>query len=198
MRTFVASRNAGKIDEMRAIFSGSELKLETYADYHEPFEGEESYAENAAIKARSLQAQLRHAGIRAAVLADDSGLEVDAMGGRPGVLSARYVSQDASWDTRRREILEELDGVPTQKRGAKFVCAMMLLLDDGLELAAYGEVEGAIADREHGKGGFGYDPVFWYPPAGKTFAELTEEEKNAVSHRRRAADDLLVMLRQRG
>ncbi|HEV2260806.1 MAG TPA: non-canonical purine NTP pyrophosphatase, partial [Candidatus Rubrimentiphilum sp.] len=166
--------------------------------YKQPFEGEDSYAENAAIKARWLQGQLREAGIQGAVLADDSGIEVDVLGGRPGVLSARYVSKDASWPDRRRQLLRELDGVPEEKRGAKFVCAMMLILDDGTELAGYGEVEGSIAEREHGEGGFGYDPIFWYAPAGRTFAQLAEEEKNAVSHRRRAADDLLAMLRQRG
>lgn len=198
MKTFVASRNAGKIDELRAIFSGSELELSTYPHYKEPFEGEDSYADNAAIKARSLQAQLREAGIQAAVLADDSGIEVDVLGGRPGVLSARYVSKDASWPDRRRQLLREVDGVPEEKRGAKFVCAMMLILDDGTELAGYGEVEGSIAEREDGEGGFGYDPIFWYAPAGRTFAQLTEEEKNAISHRRRAADDLLAKLRERG
>ncbi|HET9392882.1 MAG TPA: RdgB/HAM1 family non-canonical purine NTP pyrophosphatase [Candidatus Rubrimentiphilum sp.] len=198
MKTFVASKNLGKIGELRQILASSEIDLDTYPLYAEPAEGETSYAENAALKARQLHKQLGDAGIQGAVLADDSGLEVAALDGRPGVLSARYLSADATWAARREGVLEELTGVPPDKRTAKFCCAMMLLLDDGTELTGYGEVRGVIADAERGKFGFGYDPIFLYPPTGKTFAELADNEKNRVSHRRRAADGLLMALRSRG
>ena len=188
----------GKIGELREIFAGTEIDLDTYPLYAEPAEGEKSYLENAAIKARHLHEQLREAGVRGAVLADDSGLEVAALDGRPGVLSARYLGDDATWSARREGLLEELSGVPAGKRAAKFCCAMILVLEDGSELKGYGEVKGVIADAERGKFGFGYDPIFQYPPASKTFAELADDEKNRVSHRRRAADALLMALRARG
>jgi XTP/dITP diphosphohydrolase len=198
LKAYVASKNLGKIGELREIFTGTEIDLDTYPLYAEPIEGENSYAENAAIKARRLHEQLREAAIKGAVLADDSGLEVAALNGRPGVLSARYLGDDASWSARREGLLEELSAVLPDKRAAKFCCAMMLVLDDGTELTGYGEVEGVIADGERGKFGFGYDPIFLYPPASKTFAELADDEKNRVSHRRRAADSLLAALRARG
>lgn len=198
MKTFVASKNLGKIGELREIFAGTEIDLDMYPLYAEPAEGETSYAENAALKARQLRGQLQEAGVRGAVLADDSGLEVAALDGRPGVLSARYLSAGATWAERRQGLLEELASGPPDKRAAKFCCAMMLVLDDGAALTGYGEVKGVIADGERGKFGFGYDPIFLYPPAGKTFAELADNEKNRVSHRRRAADALLMALRSRG
>ncbi len=198
LKAYVASKNLGKIGELREIFTGTEIDLDTYPLYAEPIEGENSYAVNAAIKARRLHEQLREAAIKGAVLADDSGLEVAALNGRPGVLSARYLGDDASWSARREGLLEELSAVLPDKRAAKFCCAMMLVLDDGTELTGYGEVEGVIADGERGKFGFGYDPIFLYPPASKTFAELADDEKNRVSHRRRAADSSLAALRARG
>ncbi|MGZ3497462.1 MAG: non-canonical purine NTP pyrophosphatase [Vulcanimicrobiaceae bacterium] len=197
MKTFVATKNLGKLDEMRAIFAGSPLELDTYPLYADIVEGEHSYRENASLKARALHRQLNGAGVRGAVLADDSGLEVEALGGRPGVLSARYAGKDATWPQRRELLLDELRDVPEERRGARFVCAMTLILEDGTELESFADVCGSIADSVHGRFGFGYDPVFFYPPAAKTFAELAEEEKNRVSHRRRAADALLAQLTHR-
>jgi len=198
VKTFVATKNLGKLGELREIFAGTELDLDTFPVYAEPAEGETSYIENAAIKAHALREQLRLVGIDGAVLADDSGLEVGALDGRPGVLSARYQGPDATWPMRREALLEELKAVPADKRAAKFCCAILLVLPDGGEVKGYGEVRGAIADEEHGKFGFGYDPVFFYPPAGKTFAELDDDAKNRVSHRGRAASALLSALRTRG
>lgn len=197
MKTYVATKNLGKLDEMRAIFAGTELELDTYPLYAEAPEPEQNYAGNAESKARSLHKQLREAGVRGAVIADDSGLEVAALGGRPGVLSARYAGKDATWPARREKLLEEMAGVPADNRGAKFCCAMMLLLEDGTAFTGYGEVQGVITGEEQGRFGFGYDPVFFYPPAGKTFAELDEDEKNRISHRRLAADALLTAFRAR-
>lgn len=188
----------GKLGELREIFAGTELDLDTYPLYAEAIEGEASYAENAAIKARALREQLIEAGIDGAVLADDSGLEVAAMDGRPGVLSSRYQGPDATWPMRREAVLRELNDTPADKRGAKFCCAMLLIAGDGVEIKGYGEVRGRIADEEHGKFGFGYDPIFFYPPAGRTFAEMDSGAKNRVSHRGRAASALLSTLRIRG
>lgn len=196
MKTYVATKNLGKLDEMRAIFAGSELELDTYPLYAEAPEDEDNYAGNAASKARMLHGQLRDAGVHGAVLADDSGIEVAALGGRPGVLSARYAGKDATWPVRREKLLEEMAGVPAQERAAKFCCAMMLILESGEEFAGYGEVEGVVTGEEQGRFGFGYDPVFFYPSAGVTFAQLPEEEKNRVSHRRRAAEALLAAYRK--
>ena len=197
MKTFVATKNLGKLQELRDLFRGTELELDTYPLYAEPVEGESSYADNAALKAHALYQQLQQAGIRGAVIADDSGLEAAALGERPGVLSSRYQGPDATWPARRGALLEEMKDVLADKRDAKFCCAIMLILDGGSELTSYGEVSGSIAAEEHGKFGFGYDPIFFYPPANKTFAELDEDEKNSVSHRGRAAEALLNLLRAR-
>jgi XTP/dITP diphosphohydrolase len=136
--------------------------------------------------------------VHGAVLADDSGIEVASLNGRPGVLSARYGGEEITWPQRREKLLEELAGVPGDARGAKFCCAMVLILEDGTQFTGYGEVEGLVTGEELGRFGFGYDPIFWYAPAGKTFAQLDEDEKNVVSHRRRAADALLQSVRKAG
>jgi non-canonical purine NTP pyrophosphatase (RdgB/HAM1 family) len=197
IKTYVATKNLGKLEELRAIFADSELDLDTYPLYAEAPEEEKNYAGNAESKARGLHNQLREAAVHGAVLADDSGLEVTALGGRPGVLSARYAGKDATWPARREKLLEEMANVPSGEREAKFCCAMILILESGESFTGYGEVEGTITGEERGRFGFGYDPLFYYPPAGKTFAQLDEEEKNRVSHRRRAAESLLTALRER-
>lgn len=198
MRTFVATSNPGKLAEMRAIFAGSRLELETYAEYVAVEEGENSYLDNALLKARTLQAQLQAADIHACVLADDSGLEVAALGGRPGVLSARYAGAEASWSERRAALLEELRPVPDGERSARFVAYMALLFDDETSIVAAGSVTGSITRRERGERGFGYDPIFHYPPAKKTFAQIRAEEKNRCSHRHAAATNLLNILALHG
>ncbi len=198
MKTYVASRNAGKLRELKAIFAKSPLQLGTYRKYADVLEVAGSYAGNALLKAQTLAAALREAGVAAAALADDSGLEVDALGGRPGVYSARFGGPDMEWPQRRIALLEELRGFPPYRRKARFVCALVLIEPDREPLVATGSVDGYILEGEHGAGGFGYDALFLYPPSGRSFAALTEKEKNAVSHRRRAADALLAMLHDRG
>lgn len=194
MKTYVATKNLGKLDELRAIFRASPLDLETYDDYADVEEGEADYVENALLKARALQAQLRAAGVSAAVLADDSGLEVEALDNRPGVLSARYAGEDATWADRRSALLGEMVDVHEEERAAHFVCVMALLLPSGEELIGEGVVDGRITTEERGVGGFGYDPIFFYPPSHKTFAELPAATKNHLSHRARAAEALLRAL----
>lgn len=193
----MASKNAGKLRELRELFAGSRLDLDTYADYADVSEDATSYVGNAMLKARALDRQVREAGIEAAVLADDSGLEVDALGGRPGIFSARYAGE-TSWTRRRGALLDEMRDVPETQRSARFVCVMALIAPNGKPHVALGTVEGEITVREIGEGGFGYDPIFFYPRLNRTFAELTPAEKNAVSHRRRAADALLGSLHADG
>lgn len=197
MKTFVATKNLGKLAEMREIFAGSALELDTFPTYADVVEGADGYIANARLKAERLREQLTAAGIPAAVLADDSGLEVAALDGRPGVLSARYGGPDANWPQRRAMLLAEVAASSSPIRAARFVCAMVLLLDDETELDAVGFLDGSVAPIERGAFGFGYDPIFIPQGERRTMAEFSEEEKNAISHRRRAADALLAQLRKR-
>jgi XTP/dITP diphosphohydrolase len=196
MRVYVATGNAGKLHELRAIFAGSGWDLTTYDGYREVPETGATYAANAALKARALYEQLTAQGIGAPVIGDDSGLEVAALDGRPGVLSARYAGPDATWPERRQKILSELREAATPDRSARFVCALHFVGAEGRAVMVERDVYGRIAEYERGSDGFAYDPIFEYLPAGRTFAELTEEEKNAVSHRGCAAQALLDALDQ--
>ncbi len=146
-----------------------------------PAEGEESYRANALAKAR---ATVRAS--RAFALADDSGLEVDALGGQPGVRSVRYGGPGLSDADRCKRLLSELRGVPAARRTARFRCVVALAAPDDREEVVEGVVEGLIAEATRGTGGFGYDPLFFYPPMNRTFAELPPAAKNRVSHRARA------------
>ncbi|HEY0382836.1 MAG TPA: RdgB/HAM1 family non-canonical purine NTP pyrophosphatase [Candidatus Elarobacter sp.] len=203
MTVYVATKNAGKLRELEALFAGALIggeafALATFDEYADPVEGETSYADNAALKARALHAQLRDAGVVGSVLADDSGLEVTALGGRPGVLTAYYGGPGLTWSERRRALLAELAGVGGgADRRARFVCALHFIDAGGGELATIGTVDGEIAAEERGELGFSFDPVFFYPSAGQTFAELSAAEKNRVSHRASAVAALLKTLSPR-
>jgi XTP/dITP diphosphohydrolase len=194
LRTFVATKNLGKLREMREIFAGSMLELETYARYRDVEETADTYEGNASLKASALYQQLRAEGIDAAVLADDSGLEVAALGGRPGIHSARYGGLDLAWPARRVLLLHELEGVGPERRQARFVSALAFLDPSGELRTVRGTVEGTISLAEAGEGGFGYDPLFYFPPRGCTFAQLEPSEKNSISHRQHAAQRLLETL----
>jgi XTP/dITP diphosphohydrolase len=194
LRTFVATKNLGKLREMRAIFAGSMLELETYARYCDVEETADTYEGNASLKASALHQQLRAAGIDAAVLADDSGLEVAALDGRPGIYSARYGGLDLAWPARRALLLQELEDVGPERRQARFVSALAFVDPSGESRTVRGTVEGTISLVEAGEGGFGYDPLFYYPLRDCTFAQLRPDEKNAISHRQRAAEQLLETL----
>lgn len=190
---YAATKNLGKLRELRALFAGTDWEIDVLPGYREPVEGEHSYLDNAALKARALRAQLVALGrADAAVLGDDSGIEVTALGGRPGVLSARYGGENADWAARRRFLVAELDATGDANRSARFVCALHFIDLAGGEHQIERDVAGSIVLRERGLAGFSYDPVFEYAPLGKTFAELGEAEKNALSHRGRACRDLYV------
>jgi XTP/dITP diphosphohydrolase len=190
VRVVAATKNEGKLRELRAIFAPLGWHIEADPQYVDPPEGETSYEANAALKARALRSQLAARGEGAPVLGDDSGLEVAALEGRPGVLSARYGGPGATWPERRARLLREVAESGDSSRSARFVCALHFISEDGRELAVTRDRTGCIAAAERGEGGFSYDAIFEYPPLAATFAELTEEEKNAVSHRSRAAHAL--------
>jgi XTP/dITP diphosphohydrolase len=170
---------------MAALLDGIPFRILHLADFPGvtlPPEGETSYAENALGKARAVAAATGEM-----ALADDSGIEVDALRGRPGVLSARYGGAGLSDPERCRAMLEEMAGVPTGRRGARFRCLIAIVCPrEGREITMEGVVEGVLLEAPRGGGGFGYDPVFFYPPLGKSFAEIPAEEKNRVSHRAQA------------
>jgi XTP/dITP diphosphohydrolase len=185
-----ATASPAKLRELDELL-GSRLRLVPAPEsYRAPPESGASYRENARIKARALFAALG-----AAALADDSGLEVDALGGRPGVHSARYGTAAAD---RNRRLLDELRGRVGAERRARFRTAIVLILADGRELTADGRCEGEIAEAPRGSGGFGYDPLFLLPALVRTLAELTREEKNRFSARAEAARALVRELDRLG
>lgn len=143
-----------------------------------------SYEENALIKARAVAACTQAKG--AVVLADDSGLEIDYLQGEPGIFSARYMGEDTSYRIKNANLIERLSGVPKEARTSRFVCAIAAVLPNGAEICVRAAIEGRIGYEEKGSHGFGYDPIFYVPEFGRTTAELTEEEKNQVSHRGKA------------
>jgi XTP/dITP diphosphohydrolase len=192
----IATRNAHKMQELALILTGVPLVLRSLAD--EGIRGvvEEtgaSYAENASLKAT---AYARLGGMLS--LADDSGLEVDCLGGEPGLRSARYAGESASNQDRIAKLLGSLSGVPWERRKARFVCVIAIAGPDGTPALFEGTCEGIITLAPKGEGGFGYDPVFYRPEFGCTMAELPEEVKNRVSHRARAAQAAIPFLRERG
>ena len=198
MRVYFASTNFGKLREMEAIFAGSGFQLVTYGDYDDPLEGDTSYADNAALKARALHAQLQRVGDKSCVISDDSGLEVYALDRRPGVLTAYYGGTNATWPERRKKLLAELAEAGSTDRRARFVCAMHFIDAEGREFASMGTVDGLVAAGDRGSDGFSFDPIFVYPPADKTFAELSDAEKNRVSHRAIAAAALMAAVKASG
>ncbi|MGF1511919.1 MAG: RdgB/HAM1 family non-canonical purine NTP pyrophosphatase [Myxococcota bacterium] len=188
-RLVVATRNPGKAREIAAALPEVQVcALESYPDLKMPDEVGETFLENARIKASYVADALG----AAAVLADDSGLEVEYLGGRPGVRSARW--REGTDADRSDAILRALDGVEPVRRGARFVCAM-IFCGFGSPVGVEGVCEGRISTEPRGDRGFGYDPIFELPD-GRTMAELHPEEKNRISHRGKALSKILPLLRQ--
>jgi len=184
-RLLLATNNAGKIAEFRHLLAGCGWELVTPTELGLKLQVEESgqsYAENATMKALSFA---RASGL--ITLADDSGLEVDALNGRPGIMSARYAGPDRTDEERVEALLAELRDVPDERRGARFRAAIAIAAADGRVETVEGTVEGRIARAPRGAHGFGYDPVFLLPDRGLTTAELPSDEKHAISHRGVAA-----------
>jgi XTP/dITP diphosphohydrolase len=181
LKLLAATRNPGKLNEIRTILGDLPCEIVSLADFPEVAEPEEtgaSFTENAALKARWASDAT---GLL--TLADDSGLEVDALDGKPGVKSRRFEGEETPFPEKMRKILTLLKETQGKKRAARFRC-VVALADPVTGVGVWqGACEGEIAGEMRGNNGFGYDPIFYYPPLGKTFAELTPEEKNRVSHR---------------
>lgn len=184
MLLVLATQNQGKIREIEKTLDLPRLEirsLKDFPDVPEVIEDGRTFQENAFKKAQSCS---RATGLPA--LADDSGLEVDYLDGAPGIYSARFSGAEATDETNNRKLLSLLEGVPEEKRTARFVCQMVLYLPEGNWIHTEGFCPGIIASAPRGEHGFGYDPVFYLPEFGRTMAELPLEEKNRISHRARA------------
>lgn len=201
LKFVLASRNKKKIRELETFLAGIPsdkviLSLDDIGYHGEIVEDGKTFAENSLIKA-SVPAKLGYIGV-----ADDSGLEVDALNGAPGVYSARYSGEGATDEKNNAKLLSELENVPDDKRTARFRTVVTCAFPDGTYFQVDGSCEGRILRAPEGSSGFGYDPLFWYAPFEKTFASLTPEEKNAVSHRgkamRKFAGELPGELAKRG
>lgn len=187
----LATGNEGKVKEFEGLLLGVAGKIIGLGDLESPpeiVEDGETFMENALKKARIIA---KYSGRPA--LADDSGLAVDALGGKPGVYSARYAGEGATDDDNIDKLLRELGDA--ENRNARFVCFLALVTPDGKETVVSGKCEGVILTERRGSGGFGYDPVFYLPEYGKTMAEIPPALKNEISHRARAAEKLVHLLK---
>lgn len=204
MKIIVASNNQHKIEEIKAMLNGMDFDVRSLRDEGIDLEPEETgttFMENAYIKAKAVYDYIKDQAINdpdssgereyrnTLVLADDSGLAVDYLDGAPGVFSARWAGEPSNDQANNRKLLKELTGVPQESRQAQFVCAMVLV-GHKIDIRVGGEAPGYVLEAEKGVQGFGYDPLFFSTDLGKTFAEASGPEKNAVSHRARALQEL--------
>ncbi len=194
-RIVFATGNAGKMREIRMIMEDMGMEIFSMKEIGvnpDIVEDGATFTENAVIKAKAVAALTD-----AIVLADDSGLEIDALNKEPGIYSARYMGEDTSYRIKNANLIERLEGVPEEKRTARFVCAIAAVLPDGELLTTLGTVEGRIGYEEKGENGFGYDPIFFLPEFGCTSAELTDEQKNEISHRGKALRAMKQLLQEK-
>lgn len=188
-----ASNNQGKIREVKDMLADPDVEVLSMKEAGIDMDIDENgttFQQNALIKARAVWNETHEL-----TIADDSGLEIDWMNGEPGVYSARFMGHDTSYDVKNAAILEKMKDVRGTDRSARFVCAMAAILPDGREITTRGTMEGVIADKVQGSNGFGYDPILYLPEYGKTSAQLTEDEKNRISHRGKALRELVRELR---
>ncbi|BFN36127.1 XTP/dITP diphosphatase [Fidelibacter multiformis] len=193
MKLVLATHNKDKISELQAVLKDEQVSILTCDDFPgmpDVIEDGETLEENALKKAREI-----HQYTQLPVLADDTGLEVSALGGAPGVKSSRYAGEHASYADNVAKLLKEMSQIPKEQREARFR-TVMVYLDDRYQMMTEGEVTGQILEEVCGDGGFGYDPVFYYPPFKKTFSELTLQEKNNISHRGQALLTMIKILRE--
>ena len=193
MRIVFATGNANKVREIKAILADLNMEVLSMKEagvYAEAEENGTTFAENAMIKAKDIAAKVSDA----IVMADDSGLVVDALNGEPGIYSARYLGEDTPYSIKNANIIERLEGIPVEGRSARFVCAIAAVLPDGRVLSTEGTIEGYIGYEERRNGGFGYDPIFMVPEYGCSTAELSAEAKNAISHRGKALNAMKILL----
>lgn len=200
MDIIFATGNANKVREIREILEGVKINGESVEVYSmedkniniDIEENGKSFAENAMIKAKAVASVTPNA----IVMADDSGLEVDYINKEPGIYSARYMGEDTSYHIKNNNIIERIKDAVGEERSARFVCAMAAVLPDGRELLSVKNMEGRIAYEERGENGFGFDPIFLVPPYEQTSAELSPEDKNAISHRGQALRDMKRLLEE--
>lgn len=203
MKIIFATGNQGKMREIRAILGDVEAKVQSMKEAGIDLAIEEdgaTFVENAVIKARTAADALleKDGALECVVMADDSGLEIDCLNGEPGVYSARYLGEETPFDVKSKDLLKRMADVPENERRARFVCAIAAIFPDGEAVTTQGTVEGRIGYELRGDNGFGYDPIFYLPEYGRTAAELTEDEKNRISHRSRALELMKEELRKRG
>lgn len=196
-----ATGNQEKMKEIRQIMEGYPVEVCSMKEAGIVCDVEENgttFAENARIKAEAIARIVTGRQEAAIVLADDSGLEIDALNKEPGVYSARYMGENTSYREKNANLISRLEGVPVEKRSARFVCAMAAVLPDGESFHVQETIEGYIGYEEKGENGFGYDPIFMVPELGCTTAELSMEQKNKISHRGKALAKMKEELIQRG
>ncbi len=199
-KLILASNNQHKIKEIEEILQGLDVVVRSLKDENidiDVVEDGNTFEENAKKKAEEIYKYLLKKGEKDFfVLADDSGLTVDYLNGEPGIYSARYAGDHGNDSRNNEKLLENLKGVPKEKRSAQFVCHLALFTYKGAYYSVEGKVEGYIIEELHGKGGFGYDPLFFYEPFNKTFGEVSQEEKNKVSHRAHALNQLKNIMKE--
>ena len=190
LQILLATGNANKTREFREMLDAKRYEVRSLTEAGievDIVEDGTTFEENGRIKARSvaeiLPEALKH---KVIVVADDSGLVVDALGGEPGIYSARYLGEDTPYEQKNREILRRLEGVQKEQRSARFVCAMAAVLPDGQEFAVVGKMEGYIGEAPAGENGFGYDPIFYVDQYHTSTAAITPDQKNEISHRGKA------------
>ncbi len=202
-----ATGNKGKIREIKDIITDPEtevLSMKEAGVVADPEEDGTSFEENALIKARAVAGLIRRkkeegslsfdtTDTQVTVMSDDSGLVIDALGGEPGIYSARYLGYDTDYNYKMEQIMKRMENVPESERTARFVAAVGAIFPDGSEHVVTGAMEGVIAHGIYGQNGFGYDPFFYLPEYGKTSAEITEEQKNAISHRGKALRAMIAL-----
>lgn len=194
-RLVFATGNQGKVNEFRQMLGDSYeiLSMKDLDVAVDIVEDGGTFEENAVIKAKTVMEATGEM-----VLADDSGFEVDCLGKEPGIYSARYMGEDTPYSVKNAELLRRCEGVPEEKRDARFVCVIACAYLDGTVDTATGVIEGKIAHEPKGENGFGYDPIFYLPERGCTTGELLPEEKNAISHRGIAVRKMVEILKKRG
>lgn len=195
IRLVFATGNQGKVNEFRQML-GEDYEILSMKDLDvdvEIVEDGKTFEENAVIKAKTVMEATGEM-----VLADDSGFEVDCLNKEPGIYSARYMGEDTPYSVKNAELLRRCEGVPEEKRDARFVCVIACAYPDGTVDTATGVIEGKVAHEPKGENGFGYDPIFYLPERGCTTGELLPEEKNAISHRGIAVRKMVEILRRRG
>lgn len=189
-----ATGNQGKMREIRKILGDMDVEILSMKEAGisvDIIEDGTTFEENAVIKAKAVAKETPHI-----VLADDSGLEIDYLNKEPGIYSARYMGEDTSYEIKNKNLIERLNGVEDEKRTARFVCAIAAAMPNGEVITTHGVIEGRIGYEPKGSNGFGYDPIFYVPEYGCSSAQLSEEEKNAISHRGKALEAMKEELKK--